>query len=76
MLKPAVAFIIAMALTETASAVDQSSANYVMPGCRSIISGDDGDNWHAGLCAGIVTGLSYGGMAAFTAGRRNQRSCR
>jgi Rap1a immunity proteins len=58
-----------LALTVTAAkAEDATSANYLMPGCRGMLtqSSNATDPTKVGYCAGIVLGIaSMGGLASF-----------
>jgi hypothetical protein len=50
-----------LALTITAAAaqdVDTDSANYVMPGCLSVLDGRAAVEFRQGVCAGIIRGIS------------------
>jgi Rap1a immunity proteins len=44
----------------TAFAADVASANYVMPGCRSIVAEKHTNLFLDGLCNGLIAGVLYG----------------
>jgi Rap1a immunity proteins len=54
--------VLSISVGAGAFAQDTNSANWIMPGCRAFINGNMGaETFKAGVCAGVVSGVPFGG---------------